>query len=303
MAEEKQGQEVKVGFLRRITLTETFALATLPAAAYLIIFVYNWGYFDVFKIPLRFIQFNIREVFVVCGALLAFAVFLFSLFDFLSGLFLSEIVPVSIAARVAGLTPMVMLFAAYLLLFADRWIEWIMFLAGVLILACILFVLPVMKQRGKGSYLEKLEAADREAADRELQRSKAGGVTTFTTRFVGKNAFLVGWYVYIALQILYSAGRSSAVHQREFHVASVPPESVALVISEDYIVCAPFDRNTKEIEPGFMILDRQEISSVRFRLEQIGPLHLKKIPSAATITPTSTVTPTSMPSVVPTPTP
>ena len=102
-----------------------------------------------------------------------------------------------------------------------------------------------------------------------------------------KGLFLVVALVYVA----WGVGRYRAIYQESFYVTNTSPEAVVLQVTADYVICAPFDRSSKEIEPAFQILKNEEDPSIIFRLEQVGPLHPKSVPAGAspTVTPSPVI--------------
>lgn len=82
--------------------------------------------------------------------------------------------------------------------------------------------------------------------------------------------------------------------ETSFYVVNDTTECAVLYRKADRYLCAPFDREKKEVEPAFRLLYYQDNQNVELRKEDIGPLHLKPTPTPTpkpTLTPTVTRTP------------
>jgi hypothetical protein len=86
-----------------------------------------------------------------------------------------------------------------------------------------------------------------------------------------------------------------------FLVASTSPETVVLVMNPDWAICAPFDRQNKQLEPGIRVLEMPGKGDVEFRQELVGPLSLPALTTSLPVGPAPT--PTQMPSQAPGATP
>ena len=70
-------------------------------------------------------------------------------------------------------------------------------------------------------------------------------------------------------------GTEHATKRVSFLVASTKPETVVLRIYGDRMICASFNRITRQVEPNFVLLKVAEDPRLRLRLEPVGPLHVK----------------------------
>jgi len=82
---------------------------------------------------------------------------------------------------------------------------------------------------------------------------------------------------------------------KSYYVLSSTPECVALYVSSERIICAPFDRTSKEVEQKFTVINLSGKDDIVLSYEKIGPLHPKP-------TPTPTPLPTNTPTITPIPT-
>ena len=73
----------------------------------------------------------------------------------------------------------------------------------------------------------------------------------------------------------HTAGKAQAHQQEEFLVIDHSPEVVVLRIYGEYLITAPFDRSTKEIEKKLYIFKLSDNSPTLLTLEKAGPLKVK----------------------------
>jgi len=301
--EEMQKQENEIRLLGRIGLPDAVIIAAIPVLAYLLLYVNALGYLRVFEIPIALISFRLVDVFTLGVGLLGLAVLIYYLVGFGLGLFLKPKMPEPIADRLGPLFILFVLFMTFIFMFGTMWQEWLFILIGMAFVSLFGFVLPLITQRGKGTYLEKLKAQDERREQKTDERFTLSGIISRLAPNLKFAVITTG----IGLFLVYSLGRASALRQREFYVTSTAPETVVLWwISDERAICAPFDRSTKEVERSFTILDIANNPGTVFRLERIGPLRLREEATSQTPTPMATPTltatpkPTATPSLTPT---
>jgi hypothetical protein len=291
MSDEASEQRSNNSLFDRIHLSETLILASIPIIAYLLVFIFESGYLSVFQLPTTFITFDFTSIFVVTGALLALGTTIYYYGDtFYEAIRTS---PDPVQRRLRKVFPSIVIFWALFFIYSELWREWVYSLATILVLTLPSFVMPLITQRKVKGYLAKLRAAD-EIDDQKVTK-KDDWESPFhkLIRFLGPQLllFLLGLYM------VYNAGRATALRQVNFHIVSTSPERVVLWMTNNYVVCAAFDRTAKEVEPSFVVLNFAEDPNLEFRLQKIGPLKLRPLPTSPTIPPTSTAT--SAPLIVP----
>jgi len=72
--------------------------------------------------------------------------------------------------------------------------------------------------------------------------------------------------------MFYSAGRAHALKQTEYLFPSTYEQSVVLRIYGDNMICAPVDRDKKEVQRSFFVLNVSGATPPTLKLEKIGPL-------------------------------
>lgn len=241
-------------------------MATIPLAGYLVAFVYEAGFCTVFHIPLSFITLTPTIVFVAISALTLVLAPLFWLANIMCMIGLDLRDPI-----IRSLTRVAIPGMLFLLLVGmnpNAWREWIWLLSLVAFLALLEFGLPLLTQRDKKSYREKLlgqEAIDARTSDL---------FDVFGRRF-GTWVLNVAMVMIMAILLSYTAGKGQANRQKEFLVLASSPETVVLRVYGDDLVCAQFDRATKEVQPNFFVIKRVTVSSdprIQLNLEEVGPL-------------------------------
>ena len=82
---------------------------------------------------------------------------------------------------------------------------------------------------------------------------------------------------FLLLFCVFWTGKAVANNQTEFLLVDLPPECVVLRIYADKFICAPLDREKKEVEKRFFIAKIGSDSHQQLRMEKIGPLNPKEI--------------------------
>jgi hypothetical protein len=251
-------------------LTEGLVIAAAPVAAYVLALAYISGYAGYFQIPVEFLSLNAGTLFVIGGKILAAAIliyfFLFLIFQFLPA-------DSPILARILMLLPWATLVYVESLLFRFPWREWRLKLIILIVLAVELFVFPLM-HKDKPSYAEKLREetrrfnAGRSLAVRMFQSERMTRISMF------------GFLLYFSLTISSDAGHFEAMWKKEFLIPASAPANVVVSTYGDYLVVAPFDKQTKEIERSFFLLKKGEDPKFVLEWQSVGPLHMKAPPAS-----------------------
>ena len=242
-------------------VTRGLVIIALPTFLYVLAFVYEVGFARVFRIPVKFITVGVTDVFVVGGILCAVLLALFWLVEPFFLLLPRDRSPVF--QGVLRCFPGVVLLAALVVLYGRRWHEWVWAAAALTFILFLQFGVPLMTQRGKTSYRDKLKAEDTAEAE------STGGLMCY----IEYSARLIIIWLVIALVVSYNAGQVTALRIRTFLVPSTIPDTVVLRIYGDKLVCAPLDRESSRLKGGFTVLKLGENSKVVLRPENLGPVH------------------------------
>lgn len=249
-------------------MPEGLLAATIPLTGYLLAFVYEAGFCTAFHIPLSFITLTPTIVFAAVAALTVLVAPLFWLANIMCIMGLDLRDPV--ARSLTRLAIPGVLFLLFIGVNPKAWQESIWLLCLLAFLALGEFGLPLLTQRDKKSYREKLlgqEAVEARVTDL---------FHVFGRRF-GTLPMTIAVVMIMAILLSNIAGRSQAKRQEEFLVLASSPETVVLRVYGDDLVCAQFDRATKEIQPNFFTIKRVSLPSeprIQLNLEKVGPLRL-----------------------------
>jgi hypothetical protein len=146
------------------------------------------------------------------------------------------------------------------------------------LLAIIVFFFwfyPLVKYGG--SYIERLKRADEEASKQKHPESK---IINLVKAHNAQYPFAFVALILCLIMIAYLAGNGAATNQRSFLVIPAAegfPELVVLKVYNQKLVCATFNRTTREVNHVFTFRDLVPSSETpeMMRLEEIGPLWSK----------------------------
>ncbi|MCJ7497382.1 MAG: hypothetical protein MUO78_04525, partial [candidate division Zixibacteria bacterium] len=113
----------------------------------------------------------------------------------------------------------------------------------------------------------------------EKIESKVKGIVEYILPFVGRGGLIAILSLFLVLIFSWEAGRSRALKQDEFLILKASPELVVLRIYGENLICAPFDRTTKEVKKTISIFKIGDDPDLKLSLEKVGPLHIEKQPT------------------------
>lgn len=253
-------------------LTDSVLLAVLPVLAYLISFQYESGYASAFYIPIELISINLTSIFISLGFLLLFVFYSSQIISVIQIVFMNKLNRI-LKWMIICFT---VLFALAPILFDFRyvWKEFTIISSVIIIVVFLNFGVPLFTQRGKGPYIEKLRAEY--ATDSEVK--------TVYDRFLDGLFGIAGPKVYFAMifliiliiVIMPLAGFFRARTARDFYTINKNQDLVVLRIYGDNLICAPINKEKKEVTAGIIIVKFSDESKGVLRLEKVGPLHSRK---------------------------
>jgi len=246
----------------------------VPAAGYLIVYAHEAGFLGTFSIPAAFATLDLATVLQVSLALVGAMTLLFwggNLVYMLwpKGCRLTwNHIPIirDIGTAVAGV-------ALVLLLPNERSVGFaVLSMAGLF--TFFDFVWPLLTQRGKKTYREKLEAAD------EIDRNTKT-LFDIAIPLLGIRTFLLLLLVVVLSAFAYFHGLYSAQHKVSYLTFQMDDGGEAVVLREyhDRLICAPFDRDARCLEGGFFILETAGNSTLLLALVEVGPLETTITPA------------------------
>jgi MFS family permease len=255
------------------------AVASIPIAGYLVAYCYEKGATDYFRVPDRFMTLDWTNVFVAAGVVAGFLAGVVVVFELLYRILHELPVPAKWRSAVDQFPSEAMI----RFLLAAAWVPvavWATTLPGwvfwtfssLLILWMVASFVSVItwrlnKQTGK--------TQTREASiSRPVRQTPIGLVARHPA--VRGLLVLVAVVIYLAIASYYF-GRVSAVRQTEFLIVEAPQEVVVLRSYSDLLICAPFDRESKEIDGSHVIVMKaaSDTGTILTR-EKVGPLKVKQ---------------------------
>jgi len=176
------------------------------------------------------------------------------------------------------------------------WPVLVVMLVVILLYGSIYFILPLITHRKRGGVKERYDA------ELEAEMKSPPGIATHVNTRFGRHTMTMFSFFLAATLLAYFAGRGEASRQKDYLITNTSPEMVVLRVHGDSLICAPFDRSTKEVWKQFTVFKLSEESRLALNLEGVGPLNPVRKPSEAP-PPVPTTTPVEAPSVTPTLTP
>lgn len=241
----------------------------LAALGYGITYLYEWGYCNVFRIPMGFIQISPANVLLAGGAVLGVGV----LITFVLGMayfapsqsWFKKLGPVW--RRLTVSLPFLSIPLIYMIRWPLIWPEALMLFIMTSYFPAILLLGPLFGPKNAKSYRERLQAQS------EMMRtSTEARLIDIIERLVGKNTIPILVLIGMLLTTCYVAGRGDAMNQKDFLLPSTYPQSVVLRIYGDNLVCAPFEKDTKLVAPSFFIIHPDDDPKPVLTWTKVGPL-------------------------------
>lgn len=274
-------------------LSEGLLIALISSGSYLLTFQYEKGYAAYFGIPSSFINLSLTNVLYIAALLTGFILSAFPFANILTIVLFSNIIRNQTIASYLFITVMLAIMAFFPAYIFGSWVVFIVSLIMFLMYVGIIFIIPLIAHRKKGSYIKRLEAQ----AEIDLDPNIINLFDLISFKF-GKLGTLLILLFIISVSFASTAGSASAINQEEFLVNQSKPEMVLLRTYGDNLIFAPFDRNTKEVQKSFVVLKVAADPKLILSLEKIGPL--KPVESKPILVPSLDPTPSNTPSPEPT---
>jgi len=239
----------------------------VPAAGYLIVYAHEAGFLNTFGIPTALATLDLLTVLQVSLVLVVAMTLFFWVVNLVYMLWpRGHILTLNQAHIMFDMVIAAAGVALVLLLPNMRLLGFVVvFMGGVL--AFLHFVWPLLTQRGKKTYREKLEAMD------EIDRNTK---TLFdrAISLLGVGTLILLVLVVILAAFAYCYGVYFAQHKVDYLTFQMDHGGEAVVLREyhDRLICAPFDRDARCIEEGFFVLKTAFDSPLLLTLEEVGPL-------------------------------
>ena len=247
----------------RLSLLAAIGTGLVVGLTHLYAYLYEWGLTAAFDIPSSFIAIELGNVILALGRVL-----LVLFFVVLALNVLWYFVPQSLERHFLPTGFSVALVVVHLYIYGEMWKEWIWILVGALAILAFHFGWPLLAQRGRSSYIEKLQAQALEDASISDPVTLA---VRFFTRHFGSASLILLMVILLGCFISFSSGRSQALRQSEFLVLQ-GESTVVLRHYGDRFIVAPFNPETAEIERTFSVIKEDDDPRPVFTLKEVGRL-------------------------------
>jgi len=253
-------------------------VASIPIAGYLVAFAYEKGVADYFRIPDQLITLDWTTMFIAAGAVLGTLVAVVLMFELLSRIVQQLPLRATIRSFLNELLERVsiQIFLLPAVVWASSLSTWI-FLTFFVLFAVWVFVGSVLplttRLLKKRTPNEKLQAQEASASG-PIRQTPVGLVLRH--RYGRGLLVLVAVVIYLAIAS-YSLGHLSAKRQTEFFMVESPQELVVLRAYHDHLICAPFNRESREIDGSqVIVIKAASDTGVVLSRERVGPLKVKE---------------------------
>ncbi len=249
-------------------VTPTLVVAATTGFAYMLAFSYEAGLCRSYGIPLELISVSITVMGISLVSILSLLILPFCIASLIYMAVQGESGPV--VRRIRILTPLLLLFIVDIQLFGRRWRELAIVAALVCFFVFLEFLLPLLTQRGKGTYLQKLRARDE-------HDNKMLWLPDWAVHRFGLEPVTLFFVAVIAIIVSIGAGRSTALRKEMYLIRQTNPEEVLLKTYQGLMICAPFDRETRTLKRSFRFLKVNSEQGEEFVLEKVGPLAMEPL--------------------------
>lgn len=258
-----------------LPVSETILLAAAPVFAYVLTFLFQAGYCDVFELPHEFISVSLTDVLNIVVTVLMLFFIVLGVINMFASLLPAKIYRhPSLAWRMSALL-LLFLLVIPVILFPGIIIKGAVILVSMVILIISLLFLPPLFTRRfpGGSYLQRMEALDNLRLGNDPWEGSGSLVYLFVDVF-GRKAFLFAVYLLMAMFLTYSMGRGRGINRKVFPIANTTPETVVLFMTSERLITAPFDRTNKTVHPVFRVINFDDQTDLTLQLGKVGPLKL-----------------------------
>jgi hypothetical protein len=254
-------------------ITEGIVIAVTPLVAYMLTFGYEAGFASVYRIPISLISLDLTNVLIAMFTLWAILGYFFPYTDLYYMLIGSKTNSVIFRSLIIIAMTLAVLLIPFTL-HGTRWKEAILFVIFLAALIWFEVIQPLIIQRIIVPLIKQFYVLSPEQQPKPF-------LDDLTRRLVISISFFLTFMSLVS----FSAGRAWAFRQTEFLIAINSPECVVLRNYGGNLICAAFDRQTREVTEEFRILNMSNNNDLVLRLEEIGPLQ-SKIASTSSPTPT-----------------
>jgi hypothetical protein len=268
-------------------LSEAIIVALASASAYYFSYTYEKAFLSYFGIPQQFITIDITTILSFGAIIFGALILTFPALNMFT-ILLSRTKNEYLVRLVRPYWIFLFLILTHFYFFGlDKWTLLIAYLVVCLFFIFFDFIFPLITQRGKKTYTEKLQTQEEiESQFRSLPQEVG-------IRYGRDTATLVMLLI-MGYLISSNAGLAEAMHQKSFLFTNTQPQLVVIRIYSDRLICAQYDDVNNEILPQFSIIELDG-NTPALSLRLVGPIH----PAATPTPPSPTPLPTSTNAITP----
>lgn len=257
--------------LKDLLTSTPVILALIPLIGNLFIFFFYMGYFDVYKIPWDFINYQISDVFIVSFVLISVIYIYYATNNILD--FVFSFLPKVIGNRLQ--TFLIKILIVYFVGFLYRDLIDRLWLI-VLIFGINFFVYDfgqIFNFKSGKTILERLENNSNHKESNSQRNNSKIEFYSITTQIFNKLGPIFPVSLFL-LFITYSSGRFAAINQDEFFITLIEPERVILYMDNDWMILAEYNKGGLELKNDYQFLPSEKAADFHFSSKEIGPLNL-----------------------------
>jgi len=251
-------------------ITEGIVIALIPFLGYLFTFAFESGYATFFNFPKEFINIGLPQVVITISILYTTAVLLFFGIEFLSFVFFKN--EPSLYHNIVSFLPLFGYSIGYFII--SGWSAAIPFIILIFILGFSSFIAPLITESDKKDYESKLQAFDK--SDWEFREDR-GVLSVRLIRMIGHRNIMLIINLFICFGLTQTLGGVLASRQIRFFVIPSKPEKVILKIYGENLICAEFNRKTKNLKSEISIYKSVDPQVQNLKFEILGPLKVQKL--------------------------
>jgi hypothetical protein len=247
-------------------ISEGLVIAGMPLLGYSVAFAYEYGYASYYGIPWQLISLSLTQVLATAAILCWLFITLFFVSNLAFTILSNKKKPNPMLAYYFDvLWPVLLYFVALFLIFGTHWREWIFFLAFLALFSVLEFGLPLVTQKDKETYMEKLAAA---------QAAEPRTLFDVAARTGWARHFKVLINISLMLLLARDVGRAEALNKNDYWVDSLRTNMVVLRIYGDTVVSHEYDPKNMRLAGDFLVTKISPTQRLRFQEQSLG--HLTK---------------------------
>ena len=249
------------GIVNEKFVTDSIMIALFPVLAYLFTYTFEIGYAKYFKVPIEFVEIDLMTTLKYVSILAMPALLVLLVFNMFMFLFHDVDTPIINEFKYRG--PFYIYSIAIIIVSLRVKEILIPSISVFLILNAIHFLTPLLSQKGKGPYSEKLKI-----------QSKNDRKEFCLNSYMGKYAGLLFVVMLLGSFLSYQCGTASAMGKEVFQ--TVGNQNTILICKYgERIICAEYNDKDSTISNKLVVMNISEIENLVLETRDIGRLKVK----------------------------